>query len=67
MNKNGNGRPVAVIGGGPAGMEASRILAARGFKVTLFEKEAELGGQLIHAKMPPNKEKIAWLLEGLHA
>ena len=67
MNKNGNGRPVAVIGGGPAGMEASRILAARGFKVTLFEKEAELGGQLIHAKMPPNKEKIAWLLEGLKA
>ncbi len=67
LERNGNGRPVAVIGGGPAGMEASRILAERGFKVTLFEKEAELGGQLILAKMPPNKEKIAWLLEGLKA
>jgi 2-enoate reductase len=37
-------REVMVIGGGVAGMEASRILALRGHKVTLYEKEAKLGG-----------------------
>jgi NADPH-dependent 2,4-dienoyl-CoA reductase/sulfur reductase-like enzyme len=37
-------KKVAVIGGGPAGMEAAIVAAERGHKVTLFEKEAELGG-----------------------
>ena len=37
---------VAVIGGGPAGMKAALLASDRGHKVTLFEKEAALGGQL---------------------
>ncbi|MCD8144899.1 MAG: FAD-dependent oxidoreductase [Oscillospiraceae bacterium] len=37
---------VAVIGGGPAGMVAAMEGAARGHKITLFEREATLGGQL---------------------
>ncbi len=37
---------VMVIGGGPAGMEAARIAAARGHKVTLYEKTGMLGGKL---------------------
>lgn len=37
---------VAVIGGGPAGMVAAMEASRRGHKVTLFEKEAALGGQL---------------------
>lgn len=37
-------KKVMVIGGGPAGMEAARILAKRGHKVDLFEKDKELGG-----------------------
>ncbi|HHZ02207.1 MAG TPA: FAD-dependent oxidoreductase [Tissierellia bacterium] len=40
---------VMVIGGGPAGMEAARIAAARGHNVTLYEKKGELGGNLIFA------------------
>lgn len=36
---------VMVIGGGPAGMEASKVLAERGHKVTLHEKSDQLGGQ----------------------
>ncbi|MFI5394295.1 MAG: FAD-dependent oxidoreductase [Candidatus Binatia bacterium] len=37
---------VTVIGGGPAGMECARILAERGHVVTLYEKSAQLGGQI---------------------
>ncbi len=37
---------IAVVGGGPAGMEAARVLALRGFTVTLFEKEKRIGGML---------------------
>ncbi|HOR12661.1 MAG TPA: FAD-dependent oxidoreductase, partial [Clostridia bacterium] len=55
---NGFSRPVAVIGGGPAGMEAARVLSLRGFDVTLFEKESELGGSLGVSAKPPHKELI---------
>jgi 2,4-dienoyl-CoA reductase-like NADH-dependent reductase (Old Yellow Enzyme family)/thioredoxin reductase len=44
-------KKVMVIGGGPAGMEAARIAAARGHKVTLYEKSAALGGNLTFASM----------------
>lgn len=44
-------KKVMVIGGGPAGMEAARIAAARGHKVTLYEKKGTLGGKLTFASM----------------
>ncbi|MGN0135787.1 oxidoreductase [Anaerotignum sp.] len=44
-----------VIGGGPAGMEAAKKSAERGFKTTLVCKEKELGGQLRLAALPPKK------------
>ena len=37
-------KKMAVIGGGPAGMEAALVAASRGHKVTLYEKKADLGG-----------------------
>ena len=44
-------KKVMVIGGGPAGMEAARIAAARGHEVALYEKNASLGGKLTFASM----------------
>ena len=51
----GEKRKVAVVGGGPAGMEFARICAQRGHDVTLYEKSGELGGMLKHAKYPSFK------------
>lgn len=48
---------VAVVGGGPAGMEAARVAALRGHKVTLFERN-ELGGMLIPASLPEFKADL---------
>jgi 2,4-dienoyl-CoA reductase (NADPH2) len=45
----------AVIGGGPAGMECARSLAALGHRVELFEAESELGGQFRMARRIPGK------------
>jgi 2,4-dienoyl-CoA reductase-like NADH-dependent reductase (Old Yellow Enzyme family)/thioredoxin reductase len=56
---------VAVVGGGPAGMEAARTAAQLGHKVTLFEKESSLGGQLKLAVVPPYKRDLAKLLSYL--
>ena len=39
-------KKVAVIGGGPGGMKAALVAAERGHKVTLYEKDASLGGLL---------------------
>lgn len=48
LPKNGD-KKVMVIGGGPAGMEAARIAAIRGYDVTLYEKLGMLGGLLTFA------------------
>lgn len=61
--QTGNGRPVAVIGGGCGGMEAAKILADRGFKVTLYEKDDKLGGRMNLADKPRFKEIITHLTE----
>jgi 2,4-dienoyl-CoA reductase (NADPH2) len=50
------GARVAVVGGGPAGMEAARALAVAGHPVTLFEAGAALGGQFRMASRIPGKE-----------
>ncbi len=46
---------VLVVGGGPAGMEAARVLRLRGHHVILFEKSPQLGGQLNIAKLAPKR------------
>jgi 2,4-dienoyl-CoA reductase-like NADH-dependent reductase (Old Yellow Enzyme family)/thioredoxin reductase len=56
-------RNVAVVGGGPAGMEAARVAALKGHRVTLFEKDARLGGQLLAASAPAFKGQIKALME----
>lgn len=56
---------VVVIGGGPAGLEAARVAAQKGHRVTLFEKSTALGGQLNIAEVPPRKKEIRRALQNL--
>ena len=55
-------RRVAVVGAGPAGLEAARILAQRGHRVVLHEREAEVGGRLrLGAALDPEVARlVAW-------
>lgn len=58
-------RRVMVVGGGLAGMEAARVLAERGHSVTLYEKNAELGGQWIVASRAEYKADFRTLIPWL--
>ena len=49
---------IAVIGGGPAGLEFARVASERGHQVTLYEKERELGGRFRIAAIPPKRREI---------
>jgi 2,4-dienoyl-CoA reductase (NADPH2) len=49
---------VAVVGAGPAGLEASRVLAERGHQVVLLEKQNRIGGQLNYARQVPGKDEF---------
>ncbi len=53
-------KKVVVVGGGLAGMQAAITAAQRGHQVTLMEKTNELGGQMLLASAPPNKQYIDW-------
>ena len=63
--KDGDGRIVAIVGAGPAGLTAAELLGKRGFRPIVLEKEAFVGGQLQLADKPPRKEKIDWCFEDL--
>jgi 2-enoate reductase len=59
------GKPldVMVIGAGIAGMEAARVAAIRGHRVSVYEKEASLGGLVQQAAVPEFKKDLRRLLE----
>ena len=54
---------VMIIGGGPAGLEAARVLSLRGHEVILYEKDKRLGGQMNIASIPPGKMDYRSLIE----
>ena len=54
---------VLIVGGGLAGMEAARVCALRGHKVTLFEKSGRLGGNILPGSVPDFKEDDRALLK----
>lgn len=56
---------VLVVGGGPGGMEAARVAAFRGHKVTLWEKGHRLGGTALLAVIPPHKEEVQGVIDYL--
>ncbi len=58
-------KKVLVVGGGPGGMEAARVAALRGHKVTLWEAKDRLGGALIPAAIPPHKQELNTLISYL--
>ena len=51
-------KKIAVVGAGPAGLACAVTAAARGHQVTLFEKDAVIGGQLQMVKRIPGKEEF---------
>jgi len=57
-------KTVAVVGAGPAGLMAALVADQRGHKVTLFERDSRIGGQLNMARVIPGKEEfhglVAW-------
>ena len=58
-------KKVLVIGGGVGGMEAARLAAERGHKVTLMERGGELGGHVLEASAPEYKQDLKPLLKWL--
>ena len=58
-------KKVLVVGGGPAGMEAARVAALRGHRVTLWERSNRLGGLLQYARIPSDKWEIGYLIDYL--
>lgn len=58
-------RKVAIVGGGPGGMEAARIATLRGHQATIFEKSGELGGAILSCCTVPGKHKMRWYADWL--
>jgi 2,4-dienoyl-CoA reductase-like NADH-dependent reductase (Old Yellow Enzyme family)/thioredoxin reductase len=60
---SGSPKRVLVVGGGPGGMEAARVLKLRGHEATLWEKTDRLGGQVLLAAVPSFKRRLLSMVE----
>ncbi|MFM9371909.1 FAD-dependent oxidoreductase [Streptomyces sp. Da 82-17] len=56
-------KSVAVVGAGPAGLEAARVLAERGHEVHLFEAGCQAGGQLLLASKAPRRRDLRGIVD----
>lgn len=58
-------KDIFVIGGGPAGLEAARVAAGRGHRVTLFERDTVLGGAVRVAAAAPHRATLIDIVDYL--
>lgn len=58
LKEAADSKKVAIVGAGIAGLEAARVAAKRGHRVTIFEKSGRIGGQVHLAAAPPRKSEI---------
>ena len=63
LKKAAKPKRVVVVGAGPAGLEAARVLDAMGHQVILLEKENRIGGQVNLAARPPGKEEFGRIID----
>ncbi len=59
------GRRVVVVGGGPGGLQAAATAAERGHRVTLWERQARLGGQVLAAASVPSRAEFLDVVRNL--
>jgi 2,4-dienoyl-CoA reductase-like NADH-dependent reductase (Old Yellow Enzyme family)/NADPH-dependent 2,4-dienoyl-CoA reductase/sulfur reductase-like enzyme len=69
LARTGAAKNILVIGGGPAGMESARLLAEKGHRVTLWEKDADLGGtaRIAGLAYSPNEKLVHYLTNAVRA
>lgn len=58
-------RSVIVVGGGPGGLKAAAVAAARGHRVTLYEAAGRVGGQVLLAERLPGRAEIGGVVTNL--
>jgi 2,4-dienoyl-CoA reductase-like NADH-dependent reductase (Old Yellow Enzyme family) len=63
LEPSGFPRRIAIVGGGPAGLEAARVAAIRGHHVSLFEQGLALGGDLALAAKDPQRREMQLALD----
>lgn len=63
LGPTSNPKRVAIVGAGPAGLEAARLMAERGHQITLFEARDELGGTMRLAGAAPHREELLLALD----
>lgn len=56
MQSASRSKKVMIVGAGPAGLEAARVAAARGHKVSLYDRGSEIGGQILIASKAPGRD-----------
>jgi 2,4-dienoyl-CoA reductase-like NADH-dependent reductase (Old Yellow Enzyme family)/thioredoxin reductase len=63
IKKTERPRHIAIAGAGPAGLEAARILAIRGHRVTIYEKNVKIGGMVNLSFIPPYKDELKNIID----